>query len=76
MPDVSSIGQRATRFASVELAVTTAVAADVAVPEPLLFVAVTTTRIVWPTSPVTSTYVEPVATATHAAPVVSHRRHE
>jgi hypothetical protein len=62
---------------SVEAEATMLVAADVAIVEPFLFVAVTATLSVEPTSPATSTYVEVAApgTATHAAPELSHRFH-
>jgi hypothetical protein len=62
---------------SVEAAATTLVGADVAIVDPFLFVAVTATLRVEPTSPATSTYVGVAApgTALHAAPELSHRFH-
>jgi hypothetical protein len=56
---------------------TTAVCADVALEEPALFEAVTTTRIVEPPSAVTSVYVLPAAPAMSAqlAPAELQRRH-
>jgi hypothetical protein len=58
-------------------AATTPVAAEEADDEPALFEAVTTTRIVEPTSADTSVYVLPVAPAmsTQLAPAESQRRH-
>ena len=60
-----------------EPCVTTAVCADVAVLEPVVFVAVTATRIVFPLSVLVSVYVLCVADAiaAHAAPFVSQRCH-
>jgi hypothetical protein len=56
---------------------TTAVAAEVAVPVPLLFLAVTTTRIVEPTSRLVRTYVVAVAPASdeQPEPLALHRCH-
>src|SRR5581483_8175093 len=56
---------------------TTAVGADVAVVDPLAFVAVTRTRRVWPTSALTTTYVPADAPgmSVHAPPNRSQRRH-
>jgi len=60
-----------------EPCVTTAVCADVAVLEPVVFVAVTATRIVFPLSVLVSVYVLCVAEAiaAHAAPLASQRDH-
>jgi hypothetical protein len=57
--------------------VTTAVWAERAVPDPPLFVAVTTTRIVKPASLLDNEYEVLVAPlkSEHDAPVLSHRRH-
>jgi hypothetical protein len=54
---------------------TTAEGADAAEPDPPLFVAVTVTRRVWPTSVVAAVYVAFVAPpiAEHEAPFASHR---
>jgi hypothetical protein len=56
--------------------VTTAVGLDVATDEPFLFVAVTVTRIVEPTSPDASAYdAAPLPTAEHELPDESQRCH-
>ena len=54
---------------------TTEVCADVATASPSAFRAVTSTRIVEPTSLLVSACVAAPASATHAAPVPSQRRH-
>lgn len=56
---------------------TTAVGAEVAVPVPLVFVALTTTRIVEPTSRLVRAYVFAVAPASEAQelPLAEHRCH-
>src|SRR3954451_8477517 len=56
---------------------TPAVGSDVARAEPATFVAVTTTRTVWPTSAAVATYVRAVAPGMSAQPwpAPSHRRH-
>jgi len=55
---------------------TTAVGFDVATADPFLFVAVTVTRIVEPTSPDVSPYdADPLPTAEHELPEVSQRCH-
>ena len=58
-------------------AATTAVCAEPAEPEPSVFVAVTATLVVEPTSAEASVYVWPVALAMSAqfAPALSQRRH-
>ena len=71
------LGERPSLLAFTGGAVTTAVAADVAVPGPPLLMAVTTERIVAPTSVAVSRYVAEVADAmlTQDAPALSHRCH-
>jgi hypothetical protein len=61
----------------VAMVATTVVAAEVAIVDPFLFVAVTATRSVEPTSPATSTCVGSVAPATamHAPLELSQRFH-
>src|SRR5512135_2116767 len=56
---------------------TTADAAEVALPEPSAFFAVTVTRSVWPTSPAAAVYVAAVAPAiaVHDFPLASHWPH-
>ena len=74
-PEVSSIGQSATRAAPAELACTTAVGFVVAVAVPAELVAVTATRRVCPASALVRTYVEPVPTGLQAAPFASQLCH-
>jgi hypothetical protein len=77
---IAILGRWLTAGAGVEgcdVARTTAVAADAAVAEPARFVAVTTTRSVWPTSVARKPYVLPLAptASVQAAPVWSQRCH-